>query len=101
MKTVYVFSGLGADERVFYKIDFGNCAVIFIKWIAPKKNESIECYAVRITAQITTTHPVLVGLSFGGMMAVEVAKHIATEKIVLISLNYYFGLYYVNFLWWT
>ncbi len=85
MKTVYVFSGLGADERVFHKIDFGNCVVIFIKWIIPAKNENIESYALRITQQITTVHPILVGLSFGGMMAVEVAKHIATEKIILIS----------------
>lgn len=85
MKTVYVFSGLGADERVFYKTDFGNFPVIFIKWIKPVKNESIERYALRITQQITTAHPILVGLSFGGMMAVEVAKHIATEKIIIIS----------------
>ena len=40
---------------------------------------------MRIAQQITTAHPILVGLSFGGMMAVEVAKHIATEKIILIS----------------
>ena len=85
MKTVYVFSGLGADERVFHKTDFGNCAVVFVRWIAPQKNEGIESYALRITKQITTTHPILVGLSFGGMMAVEVAKHVVTEKIILIS----------------
>ena len=85
MKTVYVFSGLGADERVFYKTDFGNCTVVFVRWIAPQKNEGIESYALRIAQQITTAHPILVGLSFGGMMAVEVAKHIATEKIILIS----------------
>ncbi len=85
MKTLYVFSGLGADERVFHKIDFGSFYVHFIKWITPQKNEPIESYALRITQQITTAHPTLVGLSFGGMMAVEVAKHIATEKIILIS----------------
>jgi pimeloyl-ACP methyl ester carboxylesterase len=85
MKTVYVFSGLGADERVFHKTAFGNCTVIFIKWITPAKNEAIESYALRITQQITTTHPILVGLSFGGMMAVEVAKLITTEKIILVS----------------
>ena len=85
MKTVYVFSGLGADERVFHKIDFSRYDVHFIKWITPQKKESIESYALRLTAQITVTHPVLIGLSFGGMMAVEVAKHIDTEKIIIIS----------------
>ena len=84
-KNIYVFSGLGADERVFYKIDFGNYNVVFIKWLTPFKDETIENYALRLTLQINTPCPILVGLSFGGMMAVEVAKHIVTEKIILIS----------------
>ncbi len=84
-KTIYIFSGLGADHRVFYKIDFGNHLVVFIKWLTPEKNESIENYALRLTTQITTTNPILIGLSFGGMMAVEVAKHISTEKVILLS----------------
>ena len=85
MKTVYVFSGLGADERVFHKIDFKGYDAHFIQWITPLKNESIEAYALRLTAQIKMMNPILVGLSFGGMMAVEVAKHICTEKIIIIS----------------
>ncbi len=85
MKNIYIFTGLGADERVFHKINFANYNAIHIKWITPLQNESIEAYALRLTEQITTNNPILVGLSFGGMMAVEVAKHIATEKIVLIS----------------
>ncbi len=99
MQTIYVFSGLGADERVFYKIDFGNYHVVHIKWIPPLNNENIENYALRLTKQITTKNPVLIGLSFGGMMAVEIAKHISTEKIILISsaknkneIPYYFRL---------
>jgi pimeloyl-ACP methyl ester carboxylesterase len=85
MKTIYIFTGLGADERVFHKINFENYNAIHIKWISPLQNETIEAYALRLTQQITTSLPILVGLSFGGMVAVEVAKHIATEKIILIS----------------
>ena len=85
MKTLYVFSGLGADERVFHKIDFSSYYVYFIQWILPQKNERIEHYALRLTTQIKTANPVLIGLSFGGIMAVEVAKHICTEKIIIIS----------------
>jgi pimeloyl-ACP methyl ester carboxylesterase len=85
MKYIYVFTGLGADERVFYKINFGNYNAVHIKWITPLQNETIEAYALRLTQQITTTNPILLGLSFGGMMAVEVAKHINTEKIILVS----------------
>jgi pimeloyl-ACP methyl ester carboxylesterase len=85
MKNIYVFTGLGADERVFYKINFGNYNVIHIKWITPKPQETIEAYALRLTKQIPKPNPILLGLSFGGMIAVEVAKHIETEKIILVS----------------
>ena len=85
MKTIYIFAGLGADERVFHKINFENYNAKHIKWITPLQKESIEAYSLRLTEQITSNNPILVGLSFGGMMAVEVAKHIATEKIILIS----------------
>ncbi len=85
MKNIYVISGLGADERVFYKTDFGKNNVVFLKWMLPEKNESIENYSLRLSKKIIHKDPILVGLSFGGMMAMEVAKHINTEKIILIS----------------
>lgn len=84
-KELYIFSGLGADERVFQKIDFSNFSTTFIKWIIPQDKETIEHYATRLLDQITTTKPTLIGLSFGGIMAVEVAKQIDTEKVVLIA----------------
>lgn len=51
----------------------------------PKEHESIENYATRLLLQINSEKPILIGLSFGGMMAVEVSKQIETEKIILIS----------------
>lgn len=84
-KEVYIFSGLGADERVFQRLDLSDFSATFIKWVVPQENETIEQYAKRLRNQISATKPTLVGLSFGGLMAVEVAKQIETEKIVLIS----------------
>lgn len=84
-KSIFIFSGLGADERVFQKLDLFNFEVIYIKWIIPHTNETIEEYASRLVCQITDKTPILIGLSFGGIMAIEVSKQIETEKIVLIS----------------
>lgn len=84
-KELYIFSGLGADERVFQLLDFSGFSTTFIKWIAPKDKETIENYATRLLEQITTTKPILIGLSFGGLIAVEVAKQIDTEKVILIA----------------
>ncbi len=85
MKSIYIFSGLGADERVFKKLDFSGYEITFVRWIAPNKNETIAHYALRLTKQIKTNRPILIGLSFGGMMATEVAKLIDTEKIIIIA----------------
>lgn len=84
-KEIYLFSGLGADERVFQKLDFSGFHITHIKWIDPQEPETIESYASRIILQIKTVKPILIGLSFGGMMAVEVAKQIDTEKVILIA----------------
>ena len=84
-KNIYIFSGLGADERMFQKIDFRNHSVTYIRWILPNKNESIENYVKRLLLQISTEQPILIGLSFGGMIAIEVAKQIKTEKVILMA----------------
>ncbi|RZK01492.1 MAG: alpha/beta hydrolase [Flavobacterium sp.] len=85
MKKIYIFSGLGADKRVFKYLDFSDYDATFIDWIEPEVNEPIEEYAKRLTQQIPALKPILIGLSFGGIMATEVAKHIETEKIILIA----------------
>lgn len=85
MRDIYLLSGLGADKRVFNFIDLSGFNVTHITWVAPKDNESIEHYANRLIAQIPTSRPIIVGVSFGGMMAVEIAKQIETEKVILIS----------------
>jgi pimeloyl-ACP methyl ester carboxylesterase len=85
MKHIYCISGLGADERVFQKFEFTDHEIHFIKWNIPGKSESIHDYARRLTQQILHKNPILIGLSFGGIMCIEIAKHISTEKIILIS----------------
>jgi pimeloyl-ACP methyl ester carboxylesterase len=84
-KQLYILSGLGADERVFQHLDFSGHQPTFIKWIDPNINETIGQYATRLSAQITSLNPILIGLSFGGIMAIEIAKQIGTEKVILIS----------------
>ena len=53
--------------------------------MVPEKKETIEQYAKRILVQIKDECPILIGLSFGGMMAIEVAKLINCKQVILIS----------------
>ncbi|MGV3631652.1 MAG: alpha/beta hydrolase [Bacteroidota bacterium] len=84
-KNIYILSGLGADERVFQKLDFGEYTPRFIQWTEPLKKESISAYATRLLEQIDTKNPILLGLSFGGMMAIEISKLIPCKQLILLS----------------
>jgi pimeloyl-ACP methyl ester carboxylesterase len=84
-KELYIFTGLGGDERIFQHLDFSGFSVTFIKWNIPEKNENIQDYASRLIGQIKSENPILIGLSFGGLMAIEIAKQIKTEKVILIA----------------
>lgn len=85
MKKVYIFSGLGADERVFKYLDLTGLEVTFVKWIKPQVNEKLADYVRRLSAQIKDENPILIGLSFGGIVANEMSKIIPTEKLILLS----------------
>lgn len=85
MKALYLIPGLGADRRVFKFIDLSEYSCYYISWIDPLPDESIEHYAGRLVTQIKSPNPVLVGVSFGGMIAIEISKQVPTEKVILIS----------------
>ncbi|MEN9522476.1 MAG: hypothetical protein RL065_853 [Bacteroidota bacterium] len=85
MKEVYCISGLGADKRAFQYLKLNNCNLHFIEWIEPLKNETISNYTSRLLEQVKRKNPILIGMSFGGMIAVEMAKQINIEKLILIS----------------
>ncbi|MGC1307984.1 MAG: alpha/beta hydrolase [Phormidesmis sp.] len=85
LKPVYFVSGLGADERIFQWLRYDGFRPVHIHWLPPQRAETIEHYAKRLTAQIKDENPIVVGLSFGGLIAIEIAKQITTEKIILLS----------------
>src|SRR4051812_10681953 len=84
-KRIYILAGLGADERVFRELDLGDFETTFIQWTPVQPGTSIENYATSLLSQITAPEPVIVGLSFGGIVAVEISKMVPTEKVILIS----------------
>lgn len=85
LKPIYFISGLGADERIFQWLRYDNFRPVHVKWVSPDKGESIEAYAKRLSEQIQDEEPVIVGLSFGGMVAIEIAKQLSAKKVVLLS----------------
>jgi pimeloyl-ACP methyl ester carboxylesterase len=84
---VYFISGLAADKRVFKYIQLPEgCEAVYLDWITPEKDESLPSYAMRLAASINPEEAfALVGLSFGGMLATEIAKQYKPVVTVLIS----------------
>jgi pimeloyl-ACP methyl ester carboxylesterase len=85
VKQLYCISGFGADERVFSKLTLQDCEIHFLPWLIPHKKESLTDYARRMADQIMHENPVLVGLSFGGMICIEIAKILPARAVILIS----------------
>ena len=83
---IYFIPGLGIDKRIFYQLQINSANIHYLEWIEPLKKEAIEDYARRMLEQIRHEgNIVLIGYSFGGMMAIEMAKLKRVQQIILIS----------------
>ncbi len=82
---IYFLSGLGADESVFKALHLPGVERVYLNWMEPLPKESIEAYAQRMADRITEPNPIIIGLSFGGMMAMEIAKLIPVKQLILVS----------------
>ncbi|HMI60485.1 MAG TPA: alpha/beta hydrolase [Puia sp.] len=84
-KEIYCISGLGADQQIFSHLKIPGVRLLHLAWLIPFSDESIEAYALRMKAGIDGDDPILLGVSFGGMMAVEIAKYYPAATVILVS----------------
>jgi len=84
-RHIYILSGLGADERAFARMDWGELEVHHISWLPVKRGDDFQVYVKQLAAFITEPHFILLGMSFGGMIAQEIAKLKKPDQLILIS----------------
>ena len=78
--------GLGADTRVYNNIELSDHEVIRVDWIEPDKTDTLAIYAQKLIHQYNIKpKSIVIGNSLGGMIAIEIAKIIPIEKVILIS----------------
>jgi pimeloyl-ACP methyl ester carboxylesterase len=82
----YLIPGLGADERVFRGLNLPGPAVV-VRWLMPQSpTEPLRHYAARLAEAVPLYEPCwLVGVSFGGLLALEVGRLRPLARVVLIS----------------
>jgi len=84
--NVYLMPGMAANSKIFEYIRLPEIYQIHkLDWIIPKKNETLKFYAKRICKKIDQPDPILIGVSFGGILIQEVSKYLNYKKIVIIS----------------
>lgn len=80
--------GLAANSKIFEKLEFDTdrYTLHYLTWIMPlSSSESILSYASRLEQEIKEENPVLIGVSFGGIIVQELTKFVAAKKIIIIS----------------
>jgi pimeloyl-ACP methyl ester carboxylesterase len=78
--------GVGADQRLLEPQRAAFPDLVVPPWILPKRHELLADYAARMAATIPPVRPmVLGGVSFGGMVAYEMARHLKPDAVVLVS----------------
>lgn len=84
---LYCISGLGIDQTPFEFLEIKReYELVYIKWIKAKKKEPLPDYALRLAEVIDDSEPFsLMGLSFGGMISIEIAKVKKPKHLILIS----------------
>jgi len=85
MARIYCISGVGADQRIFKKLDIPGHEIVPVPWVPFDNSDDIRSYAKKLSEKIPEENPILLGLSFGGMLAVEMGKIRPTQKILLVS----------------
>lgn len=70
---------------MFQNFSFEGFEVVHIDWILPLENETLQNYALRISENISDENSILIGLSFGGILSVEISKIKKFKKVFLLS----------------
>lgn len=85
MKQIFCISGLGADQRLFQHLSIPGYELVPLKWKRHTVRDNMGSYAAKMVSHITAKHAIVLGLSFGGMLAVEIGKQNPAWKIFLVS----------------
>ena len=84
---VYLIPGQGADYRLYNNLKLDSCfETKHIEYFTPVKGWSMRDFAVELAKQIDTTRQFyIVGVSFGGMLAIEMNQFLNPNTVIVIS----------------
>ncbi len=84
---VYLMPGMAANSSIFKNIqlDEDRFETHRLEWFVPKRGMTLVEYAEAMCHHITHPKPVLIGVSFGGILVQEMARLVPVKKVIIIS----------------
>ncbi len=84
---VYFMPGMAASSTIFERIKLPSetFEMILLEWQLPLPKETLTGYAQRMAAKVTHENPVLIGVSFGGVLVQEMAQFLNLRQLIIIS----------------
>ena len=84
---VYLMPGMAANPSIFKNIVLPPEQFIIhhLEWFVPSRGMDLADYAREMCKEIEHPEPVLVGVSFGGLLVQEMARQIDVRKVIIIS----------------
>lgn len=84
---VYFVPGMAAGGEIFQNIRFPEeqYQIRVLEWLIPNKSESLKEYAHRMALRIKEPNSILIGVSFGGVVAQEMTQFLKLKKVIIIS----------------
>lgn len=85
-KHLYLMPGMAASPKIFEFISLPeSIETHLLSWIPPKKKEPLSVYAKRMCQRIEHPNPILLGVSFGGVLIQEMAHHLDAAQLIIVS----------------
>lgn len=87
LAAVYLVPGMAAGPEIFERIALPKTEfeVTILEWLIPKKDEPLTAYAARLAETIHHPEPILIGVSFGGVVAQEMKTFLPNARVIIIS----------------
>ncbi|MEK8180917.1 alpha/beta hydrolase [Flavobacterium buctense] len=84
---VYFMPGMAASPTIFERIQLpeDTFEMHLLEWEIPNVGETLVAYAQRIAKKVTHENPILIGVSFGGILVQEMKQFLNPKKVIIIS----------------
>ncbi|MCV6631414.1 MAG: alpha/beta hydrolase [Flavobacteriaceae bacterium] len=84
---IYLVPGMAANASIFDNLVLDNkqFELYKLEWFVPEPKMSMREYALKLLENVKDESPVLLGVSFGGVVVQEMAKYCNPQKVILVS----------------